>query len=171
MAKPNTVKFHQTPGKRGHFGAQVQIKGLKQAQRLMGRLDDDFKRRFKEIHKGAADIVADEARKLVPVGRPQRKSRSYRTYTSAALKNSIRTSGTNKGGIVRVGKKKIPYAGRIHFGDVGGKVDRLGRRMAIKPNQFVYRAADIKFRQVVRYYNRELEDILDDAIEAAKRGR
>ena len=106
MAKPNTVKFHQTPGKRGHFGAQVQIKGLKQAQRLMGRLDDDFKRRFKEIHKGAADIVADEARKLVPVGRPQRKSRSYRTYTSAALKNSIRTSGTNKGGIVRVGKKK-----------------------------------------------------------------
>ena len=171
MAKPNTVSFQQIPGKKGHFGAQVQIKGLKQAQRLMGRLDEDFKTRFKQIHKGAADIVADEARKLVPVGRTQRRSRSYRTYSAAALKNSIRTSGTAKGGIVRVGKKKIPYAGRVHFGDVGGKVDQLGRKMDIKPNEFVYRAADIKFRQVVRYYNRELEQILDDAIEVANRGR
>lgn len=137
----------------------------------MGRLDEDFKKRFKEIHKGAADIVAEEARKRVPVGRAQKKSRSYRTYTTGALKKSIRTSGTAKGGIIRVGKKKIPYAGRIHFGDVGGQIDGLGRRMDIQPNPFIYRSADIKFRQVVKYYNDELEEILDDAIKAAKRGR
>ena len=137
----------------------------------MGRLDADFKKRFKDIHKGAADIVAEEARKRVPVGRAQKKSRSYRTYTTGALKKSIRTSGTAKGGIIRVGKKKIPYAGRIHFGDVGGQIDRLGRRMDIQPNPFIYRSADIKFRQVVKYYNDELEEILDDAIKAAKRGR
>ena len=171
MAKRNTVNFQQVRGQRGHFGAQVQIKGLRQAQRLMGRLDEDFKKRFKEIHKGAADIVADEARKRVPVGRTQRKSRSYRTYTTGALKKAIRTSGTAKGGIISVGKKKIPYAGRIHFGDIGGQRDRLGRRMDIKPNPFIYRSADIKFRQVVNYYNDELEEILDDAIEVSQRGR
>ena len=171
LKNKNTVKFQQVKGQRGHFGAQVQIKGMKQAQRLMGRLDEDFKKRFKDIHKGAADIVADEARKLVPVGRHQRKSKSYRTYTTGALKNSIRTTGTAKGGIIRVGKKKIPYAGRIHFGDVGGKLDRLGRRMDIKGDAFIYRAADIRFRQVVKYYDDELEQILDDAIKVATRGR
>lgn len=170
MAKRNTVKFSEI-GKKGQTGAQIQIKGMRQAYRLMGRLDDDFRTRFKGIHKGAADIVADEARKIAPVGPRQRKSRSYRTYSPAALKRSIRTSGTAKGGIVRVGKKKIPYAGRIHFGDIGGTRDKLGRRMTIKEQPFVYRAADIRFRQVVNYYEDQLEEILDDAIKVAKRGR
>ena len=47
----------------------------------MGRLDADFKKRFKDIHKGAADIVAEEARKLAP-------------KQSGRLRNDIRTSGT-----------------------------------------------------------------------------
>ena len=32
---------------------------------MMGQIDADFKKRFKDIHKGAADIVADEARRPV----------------------------------------------------------------------------------------------------------
>jgi len=138
----------------------IEIKGLKQAQRLMGRIDADFKKRFKEIHKGAADIVADEARRQAPV-------------RSGRLRNDIRTSGTTKGGVVRVGRKKIPYVGRVLFGDPITFTDRLMRRAQTRrtPQPFIYKAADIQFRNVVDYYEDELEEILDDAIEAANRGR
>lgn len=126
----------------------------------MGRLDADFKKRFKEIHKGAADIVADEARKIAP-------------RRTGRLRNDIRTSGTTKGGVVRVGRKKLPYAGRVLFGDPVTFTDRLTRRAQQRrvPQPFIYKAADIQFRNVVDYYNEELEDILDDAIEVANRGR
>jgi len=138
----------------------IEIKGLKQAQRLMGRIDADFKKRFKDIHKGAADIVADEARRQAPV-------------RSGRLRNDIRTSGTTKGGVVRVGRKKIPYVGRVLFGDPVTFRDRLMRRAQTRrtPQPFIYKAADIQFRNVVDYYEDELEEILDDAIEAANRGR
>jgi len=138
----------------------IEIKGLKQAQRLMGRIDADFKKRFKEIHKGAADIVADEARRQAPV-------------RSGRLRNDIRTSGTTKGGVVRVGRKKIPYVGRVLFGDPITFTDRLMRRAQTRrtPQPFIYKDADIQFRNVVDYYEDELEEILDDAIEAANRGR
>ncbi len=149
MAKRNTGRL-----------TTIEIKGLKQAQRLMGRIDADFKKRFKEIHKGAADIVADEARRQAPV-------------RSGRLRNDIRTSGTTKGGVVRVGRKKIPYVGRVLFGDPVTFTDRLMRRAQTRrtPQPFIYKAADIQFRNVVDYYEDELEEILDDAIEAANRGR
>ena len=149
MAKRNTGRL-----------TTIEIKGLKQAQRLMGRIDADFKKRFKDIHKGAADIVADEARRQAPV-------------RSGRLRNDIRTSGTTKGGVVRVGRKKIPYVGRVLFGDPVTFRDRLMRRAQTRrtPQPFIYKAADIQFRNVVDYYEDELEEILDDAIEAANRGR
>ena len=149
MAKRNTGRL-----------TTIEIKGLKQAQRLMGRIDADFKKRFKDIHKGAADSVADEARRQAPV-------------RSGRLRNDIRTSGTTKGGVVRVGRKKIPYVGRVLFGDPVTFRDRLMRRAQTRrtPQPFIYKAADIQFRNVVDYYEDELEEILDDAIEAANRGR
>ena len=149
MAKRNTGRL-----------TTIEIKGLRQAQRMMGRIDADFKKRFKEIHKGAADIVADEARRQAPV-------------RSGRLRKDIRTSGTAKGGVVRVGRKKIPYVGRVLFGDPITFRDRLMRRAQTRrtPQPFIYKAADIQFRNVVDYYNDELEEILDDAIEAANRGR
>ena len=149
MAKRNTGRL-----------TTIEIKGLKQAQRLMSRIDADFKKRFKEIHKGAADIVADEARRQAPV-------------RSGRLRNDIRTSGTTKGGVVRVGRKKIPYVGRVLFGDPVTFTDRLMRRAQTRrtPQPFIYKAADIQFTNVVDYYEDKLEKILDDAIEAANRGR
>ena len=126
----------------------------------MGRIDADFRKRFKDIHKGAADIVAEEARRQAPV-------------RSGRLRKDIRTSGTAKGGVVRVGRKRIPYVGRVIFGDPVTFRDRLMRRAQTRRvgSPFIYDAADAKFREVVDYYDEELEEILDDAIEAAKRGR
>lgn len=149
MAKRNTGRL-----------TTIEIQGLKQAQRIMGRLDADFKKRFKDIHKGAADIVAEEARKQAP-------------RDTGRLKNDIRTSGTTKGGVVRVGRKKLPYVGRVLFGDPITFTDRLTRRAQRRrtPQPFIYKAADIQFKNVVDYYNDELEQILDDAIKVARDGR
>jgi hypothetical protein len=61
----------------------------------------------------------------------------------------------------------------VLFGDPVTFTDRLTRRAQQRrvPQPFIYKAADIQFRNVVDYYNEELEDILDDAIEVANRGR
>jgi HK97 gp10 family phage protein len=135
----------------------IEIKGLKRAMRLMKDLDGDFKKQFKDIHKGASDIVADEARRLAPV-------------KTGKLRRSIRTSGTNKGGVIRIGKKKIPYAGRVTFGDPTSLFGRIrgGGGIKIKGNPFFYEAADRQFKQVVEYYDEELEQILDRALKASK---
>ena len=127
----------------------IEIKGLKRAMRLMKDLDGDFKTQFKDIHKGAADIVADEARRLSPV-------------KSGRLRRSIRTSGTTK--------KKIPYAGRVTFGDPTSLFGRIagGGGIKIKGNPFFYEAADRQFTEVVEYYDEELERILDRALKASK---
>jgi hypothetical protein len=135
----------------------IEIKGLKRAMRLMKDLDGDFKTQFKNIHKGAADIVADEARRLAPV-------------KTGRLRKSIRTSGTTKGGVIRIGKKKIPYAGRVTFGDPTSLFGRIavGGGIKIKGNPFFYEAADRQFTEVVEYYDEELEQILDRALKASK---
>jgi len=135
----------------------IEIKGLKRAMRLMKDLDGDFKKQFKDIHKGAADIVADEARRLSPV-------------KTGRLRKSIRTSGTTKGGVIRIGKKKIAYAGRVTFGDPTSLFGRIagGGGIKIKGNPFFYEAADRQFKEVVQYYDRELEQILDRALKASK---
>jgi len=135
----------------------IEIKGLKRAMRLMKDLDGDFKTQFKSIHKGAADIVADEARRLSPV-------------KTGRLRQSIRTSGTTKGGVIRIGKKKIAYAGRVTFGDPTSAFNRIagGGGIKIKGNPFFYEAADRQFKEVVQYYDRELEQILDRALKASK---
>lgn len=135
----------------------IEIKGLKRAMRLMKDLDGDFKTQFKDIHKGAADIVADEARRLSPV-------------KTGRLRQSIRTSGTTKGGVIRIGKKKIAYAGRVTFGDPTSLFGRIagGGGIKIKGNPFFYEAADRQFEQVVQYYDRELEQVLDRALKASK---
>ena len=84
--------------RQGRQTDQIKIVGLKRAMRLMKDLDGDFKQQFKDIHKGAADIVAEEARRLAPV-------------KTGRLRQSIRTSGTNKGGIIRIGKKRFRTPG------------------------------------------------------------
>ena len=143
--------------RQGRQTDQIKIVGLKRAMRLMKDLDGDFKKQFKDIHKGAADIVAEEARRRAPV-------------KTGRLRQSIRTSGVNKGGIIRIGKKKIPYAGRVTFGDPTSLYGRIrgGGGIKIKGNSFFYDAAESKLKKVVDYYNVELEEILDRALKASK---
>lgn len=58
---------------------------------------------LKAAHKEAAGIAAGGASSRVPV-------------VSGKLAGTIRAAGTKTAGIVRVGTKRVPYAGAINYG-------------------------------------------------------
>lgn len=81
-------------------GSLYKVEGLKQLRSTMRKAGDDLSE-FKDINRQAAGIVAGAA------------DAPTRTGTLAA---SIRPAGTKTAGIVRAGRKSVPYAGPIHWG-------------------------------------------------------
>ena len=93
------------------------------------------------VHKAAAETVAAAARPLTPVG-PTRK-----------LLGSIRASGTKRAGVVRAGGPSIPWGPPAHFGappprPQGGY---------IRPNPFLYSAADQRADEVLDLFDRKTD--------------
>lgn len=115
----------------------VTIQGIDKLRRALVKLDDAAKEDFKAAGKAAAEIVEKQARNEVPT-------------RSGNLKNTIRSSGQQRGGVVSAGRAKVPYAGPIHFG--------WGRRR-IHPNPFLYRAADKRVNEVVEAYLEQVYEI------------
>jgi len=115
----------------------IRIEGIDKLRRALVKLDDAAKQDFKAAGKTAAEIVERQARTEVPV-------------RSGNLKNTIRSSGQQRGGVVSAGRAKVPYAGPIHFG--------WGRRR-IHPNPFLYRAADKRVDEVTEAYLAQVYEI------------
>jgi len=115
----------------------IRIEGIDKLRRALVKLDQAAKEDFKAAGKTAAEIVERQARTEVPV-------------RSGNLKNTIRSSGQQRGGVVSAGRAKVPYAGPIHFG--------WGRRR-IHPNPFLYRAADKRVDEVTEAYLAQVYEI------------
>lgn len=122
----------------GNDKGPVQIEGLKEVQYELRRLGVDAKNDMKPAHKKAAEIVAAEAARKAPVRTGQ-------------LQSTIRAFGRQKAGVVRVGNKQIPYAGPIIFG-------WPARR--IKPNPFIYDAADARRSEIATVYSERMGEII-----------
>jgi len=119
------------------YGGPIRVEGIDKLRRALVKLDDAAKDDFKAAGKTAAEIVERQARTEVPV-------------RSGNLKNTIRSSGQQRGGVVSAGRAKVPYAGPIHFG--------WGRRR-IHPNPFLYRAADKRVDEVTEAYLAQVYEI------------
>jgi len=119
------------------YGGPIRVEGIDKLRRALVKLDDAAKEDFKAAGKTAAEIVERQARTEVPV-------------RSGNLKNTIRSSGQQRGGVVSAGRAKVPYAGPIHFG--------WGRRR-IHPNPFLYRAADKRVDEVTEAYLAQVYEI------------
>jgi hypothetical protein len=119
------------------YGGPIRVEGIDKLRRALVKLDDAAKEDFKAAGKTAAEIVERQARTEVPV-------------RSGNLKNTIRSSGQQRGGVVSAGRAKVPYAGPIHFG--------WGRRR-IHPNPFLYRAADKRVDEVTEAYLSQVYEI------------
>lgn len=96
--------------------------------------DRDSLNAVKAGNREAAEVVAKEAKVIVP-----RKS--------GKLGRSIRANASIKRGVVAAGRASLPYAGPIHFGWAAHN---------IKPQPFIYDAADKRANDVRKAYEEQI---------------
>ena len=122
---------------------RIQIEGLREARRKIRAISDDYKTEMKDTHRAAAEVVADQAKFEVPV-------------RSGRLRASIRTGATTTRGQVKAGGYGVKYAGPIHF----GVPRQTGRPANIRPQPFIYEAADKRIRAVVDVYEERVAELI-----------
>lgn len=81
----------------------IQVIGARQLRKTLKAAGEDLTD-LKKAHKEAAYIAARASAALTPVGR------------TGQLRRSVRSSGTTTAGIIRAGKKSVPYANAVHWG-------------------------------------------------------
>lgn len=79
------------------------VVGQKRFVQTMRKAGADMKE-LKEVNRQAANIALPAVRSLAPRGKTGR------------LAGSIRAGATQKAGIIRAGRKTVPYAGPINYG-------------------------------------------------------
>ncbi len=92
---------------------------------------------LKDANKAAAELVRDEARRIVP-------------QRTGALKRSITAQASASSGRVKAGSaKRVPYGAPVHFGwPTRPNKGRRWRGGPIAPNPFLYEAQDARVDQV-----------------------
>jgi len=126
---------------------QLELVGYRQLKKELRQLGDEAVASLKQTNKEAADLVADTARPDIPV-------------RSGRLKGTLRTTGTMRGGVVRMGRKAVLYAGPVHFGWPNRPNAAKGWRGGpIRPNPFLYEAMDKRVGEVMAIYSKYLETL------------
>jgi hypothetical protein len=116
----------------------IRVSGLNKAIRALKEVGVPAKE-IALAAKDAAELVAGEARTLVPV-------------RTGKLKGSIRTATQQRKAIVRAGGARVPYANPIHWGWF---------RRGIKPNQFFSRAITPQIDKIYKTYFDNLQRLLN----------
>ena len=122
--------------------AGVKVEGLRDLQKQLRQAQDkDMQAALRKANKGAAEIVADEARNKVPV-------------RSGRLKASIGARGSQRSATVKAGTAaRVPYAGPIHFG---------WRARNITPQPFLYEALGEKWDNVYKDYEHQIQKLINE---------
>lgn len=119
--------------------AEIAVVGLAELSRLFRAAGGDLSEELREANKAAAEVVAAEARGRVP-------------RRSGRLAKSIRATGGVRVAAVRAGGARMPYAGPIHFGWPAHN---------IRPQPFLYDAADDRRTEVIAVYEKNIADLID----------
>lgn len=89
-------------GGNGFASAHVQVDGARKLRRELKKAGGDLGQ-LRDANRQAARSILPIAAGLAPV-------------TTGRLKASLRVAATNKAGMLRAGRKAVPYAGPIHWG-------------------------------------------------------
>jgi len=116
----------------------IEVKGSAQLARTLRKAGADAKD-LREVNKKAAQLVVPAAQGQAPV-------------KSGRLSSSIRAGATQKAGVIRAGKKSVPYAGVIHWGWPGHH---------IKPHHYLTDAAKQTEPAWVELYDQEIKKIIE----------
>lgn len=120
--------------------AEIKVEGLAELRAGLKRLDDKFPKELNKVEKASAEVVRDEAKRIVPV-------------RSGRLSASIKASGLAKGAFVRSGG--LEYHRVIHFGWAGHN---------IKPQPFLYDARDSREAEVLEKFEREVAALVSKVV-------
>lgn len=121
---------------------------MREIRKAMKDLSDSSKSDMKATHRSVAEIVARQARYEVPV-------------RTGRLRNTIRTRSTLTQGRVVAGMARVPYAGPIHFGWPTRPDPSKGWRGGpIRPQPFIYEAADRRIDEVVDAYEQRIGELI-----------
>lgn len=148
---------------------QVSIVNQRKVERALRAIGDDAVAELKDAHLKSAQIVERAARPKVPVRSGNTSQISGKPYwpgprktSPGALKGTLRSGASSRAGVVRIGKKLVPYAGPIHYGWPSRPDRSKGWRGGpIPPNPFLYEALDERRDEVHDAFYRYLEDIKD----------
>lgn len=130
--------------------ARVQVKGAARLRRTLKAAGVDMKQ-LRAANKAAAESILPIAIGSAPIGAAQ-PLHWARPHAPGTLKASLRTAATNRAGMVRAGRKNIPYAGPIHFGWAAHN---------IKANPWITRAVTNNENVWVEVYMKHIDDVLD----------
>ena len=130
----------------------VKFNGAAEFRAKLQQMGVDLKD-FKTINRLIAENVADNARGRAPVGRDRKG------HSGGTLQGDIRAGATKTRAYVSVGRKKIPYAGPIHFGWPARNIE---------PNPFLYEAMDSRADDVREVYAKRVDEL---AMRTATDGR
>lgn len=117
----------------------IQVKGARELAKALRQAGADMQD-LKDANRRAADIVAPAAKAKAP----------RRTGRLAA---SVRAGATQKAGVVRAGRKSVPYAGSINYG---------WPKRHIKATLFINKAAKATEPQWTEAYRAAVERIIQD---------
>ena len=115
----------------------IEVQGVKIIQRKLKQMDDGTVAELKQVYFYSANLVARNASPRIP-------------QRSGNLRASMRVTTSKRGGWVRVGsKRKVPYAGPVHFGWPNRPNQaREWQGGPIRPNPFLYSALDSRRAEV-----------------------
>ena len=128
--------------------ATVYVDGARELRRTLKKAGIDVRTDLKDAHRSAANTVLVRAMQVVPVA-----PATMRSAKPGLLRDSLRPGATQTAAIVRAGKKRVPYAGPIHWG---------WRKRNIKPTLFLTKSAKETEPAWVNEYLKKFEDILDN---------
>ena len=121
-------------------GFRVEVVGLDDLRRELRGLEADARRELRQVNKEAAEVVAEETRRLAP-------------KRSGKLRDSVRAFAGQKEAGVKVGTPaRVPYAGPVNYGH--GPPRAQGGY--VKGQQFIQRAVGRKIEKVRDLYDSEI---------------
>lgn len=135
---------------------RITVVGIKELRKALRDVDPELQKRLKVELKKAAQIVADDAKRRVPV-------------RSGRAQGSIRAGSSGANAWVAGGKKTVPYYGWLEY---GGRKPISGRPRSVGPwkgsgggkeGRFIQPAIEAKFDEV----RQAVDEAVDDAVKAA----
>ena len=126
---------------------RAEVTGLKELRRTLLTADKKYGSELRKILKDTAMIIADDARRDVPVltGRAQ---------------SSLRGGASGPGAMVVAGSKKVPYYGWLDF---GGTISPKGNeivRTFIKSGRFIVPAVKRKLPEAIKHLEQKLVELI-----------